>query len=210
MGYTMDEPAGHTARLQHWLERMHQGDDRAPEHLIRHAEERLRRLTHKMLRNFPALRRWEQTDDVLQNATLRLHRSLADVRPESVRHFYNLAAVQIRRELLDLAKHHFGPLGQAAHHHTEGGTAPDDETGPLAREPADAGEPETLEGWTRFHEAVEALPDQEREVFNLLWYEGLDQPGAAEVLGLGLRTVKRRWQKARLLLYEALRGEAPG
>ncbi len=198
----MDEPAGHTARLQHWLDRMHQGDDRAGEHLIRHAEERLRRLTHKMLRNFPALRRWEQTDDVLQNATLRLHRSLADVRPESVRHFYNLAAVQIRRELLDLAKHHFGPLGAAAHHHTEGGTLPD--------EASEAGEPETLEGWTRFHEAIEALPEEEREVFNLLWYEGLDQPGAAAVLGLGLRTVKRRWQKARLALFEALRGEPPG
>jgi RNA polymerase sigma-70 factor (ECF subfamily) len=200
----MDEPSGHTAQLEHWLERMRQGDDQARDHLFDHAGERLRRLTRKMLRRFPALRRWEQTDDVLQNATLRLHRSLADTRPDSVRHFFNLAAVQIRRELLDLARHHFGPQGDAANHHTEAGAST-----PLEREPDPADEPATLEGWTRFHEAVEALPEEEREVFNLLWYEGLDQAEAAALLGVGLRTIKRRWQKARLLLFEALHGEPP-
>jgi RNA polymerase sigma-70 factor (ECF subfamily) len=205
----MDEASGHTARLQHWLDRMRDGDDQARNDLFAHAAERLRRLTSRMLRRFPALRRWEQTDDVLQNATLRLHRALAEMRPDSARHFYNLAAVQIRRELVDLARHHFGPQGQAAHHHTEAGLAPAEE-GTLEQEPGDTEEPDTLEGWTRFHEAVETLPEEEREVFNLLWYEGLDQPGAAEVLGVGLRTVKRRWQKARLLLYETLHGEAPG
>jgi RNA polymerase sigma-70 factor (ECF subfamily) len=205
----MDQPTDHTARLQHWLDRMHEGDESARDNLIAHAAERLRRLTAKMLRRYPALRRWEQTDDVLQNATLRLHRALAEYRPESALHFYNLAAVQIRRELLDLARHHFGPQGQGAHHHTEGGQAADGSGGVLEHEPDSAEEPETLEGWTRFHDAVEALGDEEREVFNLLWYEGLDQSAAAAVLGVGLRTVKRRWQKARLLLYEALHGEAP-
>jgi RNA polymerase sigma-70 factor (ECF subfamily) len=72
-----------------------------------------------------------------------------------------------------------------------------------------AEEPATLEGWARFHEQVEALPGEEREVFNLLWYEGLSQGEVAALLGVGLRTVKRRWQKARLLLYEGLRGEPP-
>jgi DNA-directed RNA polymerase specialized sigma24 family protein len=42
-----------------------------------------------------------------------------------------------------------------------------------------------------------------------LWYEGLDQPEAAVVLGVDVRTVKRRWQKARLLLFESLHGEPP-
>jgi RNA polymerase sigma-70 factor (ECF subfamily) len=206
----MGEAAGHTAQLQHWLDRMREGDGQARDRLIAHAAERLRRLARKMLRRFPALRRWEQTDDVLQNATLRLHRALAELRPESARHFYNLAAVQVRRELLDMARHHFGPQGQAAKHHTEGAGPAGDEGGPLEREPDGTEGPDTLEGWTRFHEAVEALPEEEREVFNLLWYEGLDQPGAAAVLGVGLRTVKRRWQQARLLLYEALGGEPPG
>jgi RNA polymerase sigma-70 factor (ECF subfamily) len=203
---TMTESAGHTAQLQGLLERLQAGDERARGELLGHAAERLRHLSRKMLRRFPRLRRWEQTDDVLQNATLRLHRALAEASPESPRHFYNLAALQVRRELLDMSRHHFGPLGQAAHHHSEDGG---EEGGPLAEEPDGAEEPATLEGWARFHEQVEALPEPEREAFNLLWYEGLTQEQAAEVLGVGLRTVKRRWQKARLLLYEALHGEPP-
>jgi RNA polymerase sigma-70 factor (ECF subfamily) len=131
-GRVMAEPIGHTAKLQHWLDQLRAGDRQARNELLAHAGERLQHLTRKMLRRFPRLRRWEQTDDVVQDATLRLHRSLADVYPESARHFYNLAALQIRRALLDLSKHHFGPLGQAAKHHTEGGSAPDDEGGPLA------------------------------------------------------------------------------
>ena len=46
-----------------------------------------------MLRDFPGVARWEGTDDVLQNATLRLYRALKDVTPESPRSFFNLAAV---------------------------------------------------------------------------------------------------------------------
>ena len=38
----------------------------------------------------------------------------------SVSHFFHLAAVQVRRELLDLAKHHFGPEGAGRRHHTDG------------------------------------------------------------------------------------------
>jgi RNA polymerase sigma-70 factor (ECF subfamily) len=48
------------------------------------------------------------------------------------------------------------------------------------------------------------LPDEEREVVNLLFYGGLTQQEAARVLGVSLRTVKRRWQSARCRLYEKL------
>ena len=75
----------------------------------------LERLTRRMLKDYARLRRWEQTGDVLQNALLRLHRALASERPRSVRAFLALAATQIRRELIDLSRHHFGPEGQAAH-----------------------------------------------------------------------------------------------
>ena len=34
--------------------------------------ERLTRLTHNMLKDYPGVHRWEETDDILQNATLRL------------------------------------------------------------------------------------------------------------------------------------------
>jgi RNA polymerase sigma-70 factor (ECF subfamily) len=207
----MGAAPGHTtAHLQHWLELMQAGDDDARQELINYACERLRKLTHRMLRGYPRVRRWEQTADVLQNALLRLYRALADVTPESLRHFYNLAALQIRRELLDLAKHHLGPEGPGARHHSDAPGRPgDDEPGALEEVAAAAAEPTSLEGWTEFHAQVEALSEEQREVVNLLWYEGLTQHEAAEVLGLSPRTVLRRWQAARLRLYQALHGDRP-
>jgi RNA polymerase sigma-70 factor (ECF subfamily) len=71
-------------------------------------------------------------------------------------------------------------------------------------------EPSRLAAWTEFHAQTEALPEEEREVFDLLWYQGLPQAEAAGLLGVSERTVKRRWQAARLRLHEALRGEPPG
>ncbi len=70
-------------------------------------------------------------------------------------------------------------------------------------------EPEDLDAWTRFHEAVESLGDEQREVFNLLWYEALTQPEAASVLGVSQRTVGRRWLAARCAVFEALDGQSP-
>jgi RNA polymerase sigma-70 factor (ECF subfamily) len=119
-----------------------------------------------------------------------------------------VAALNIRRELLDLAKHYFGPHGHGAKHAS---TGPADSDG--AAEPADRGdlstEPARLAVWGEFHEQIGALPDEEREVFDLLWYQGLSQAEAAELLGVSERTIKRRWQSARLRLHEALHGEMP-
>jgi len=79
-----------------------------------------------------------------------------------------------------------------------------------SREPADAqGEPSNLLQWSEFHQQVEALADQQREVFNLLWYGGLSQEEAVATLGISERTLRRRWQQARLRLFEARQGEGP-
>ncbi len=192
-------------QLQLLIDRALDGDAAAHDDLLDHACDRLLRLTRKMFHARQDLRRWEQTDDVFQDAMLRLHRALAEVQPQTVRHFFNLAAVMIRRTLLDLVKHHFGPHGQGANHHTDG--QPADEEGGLLHDQADAaGEPADLEQWSAFHAQVEALPDEEKEVVNLIWYEALTQEEAAQVLGVSLRTVKRRWQSARCRLHEALNG----
>ena len=45
-------------------------------------------------------------------------------------------------------------------------------------------EPGRLAEWTGFHAQVEALPEEEREVFDLLFYQGLPQAEAAAVLGV--------------------------
>jgi len=194
----MNEPVGHTTQLQHWLNRIQSGHADAKNEIIEHTCERLRRLTHQMMLRNPRVRRWAETDDVLQNAMIRLHRSLAAVQPESPQQFYGLAATQIRRELIDLARHYYGAEGQGANHHTDG-------EGRILPEHGDASvKPDTLDDWTAFHEAVEAMPDEQKQVVDLLWYEGLTQPEAATMMGVSLKTVKRRWQAARLALRSQL------
>src|SRR5262249_43209791 len=174
----------------------------ARDRLLEHANAQLEKLAHAMLRRYPRLRRWEETGDVLQNAALRLHRALAQVRPASVRDFFALAATQIRRELIDLTRHHFGPLGGAAHHDTDPGAEAGD--GLVDNAMAPRGEPSTLLEWADFHEKVERLPAAEREALDLLWYQGLTQKEAAAVLGVSAKTVKNRGRRAKLLLHELL------
>jgi len=197
---------GSDTQLQNLIDIAQNGDAAAHDALLNHACDRLLRLTRKMFHGYPNLRRWEQTDDVFQNAMLRLHRALAEVRVESVRHFFNLAAVQVRRELLDLAKHHFGPEGGGAKHHTDGQPA-DEEGGSLHDS---AAEPDDLSGWSEFHAHVEKLPADELEVVNLLYYEGLTQEEASKLLGISHRTLKRRWQSAKLKLHEELNRDREG
>lgn len=189
---------GHTQQLKNWLDLARQGQVDARNEIIAHACERLRLLTRKMLKTYPKVKRWSETDDVLQNAMIRLHRSLAEIQPETPRQFYGLATTQIRRELIDLARHHYGAHGNGANHHTDGGEA--------AKKQIDGREPESLESWSKFHETVEGLPEDQREVVNLLWYEGISQPDASKLLGISLATLKRRWQSARLSLFNQLDG----
>jgi RNA polymerase sigma-70 factor (ECF subfamily) len=198
-------PSDTLVRIQGLLERLRAGDDSARDALLGAAGERLRQLAHRMLLGYARVRRWEETDDVLQSALMRLHRTLKDVSPPSAADFLRLAALNIRRELLDLAKHYYGPQGHGAHHDTQA----HDEKGPP--EPAGSAslDPARLAVWRELHTQAEQLPEEEKAVFDLLWYQGLSQAEAAEVLGVHERTVKRRWQSARVLLYDALQGEAP-
>lgn len=207
----MEPEAGTSTQIRHWLVRLQAGDDSARDELIRHTVQRLETRAHQMLRGFPRLQRWEQTGDVLQNALLRLHRALADVQPTSVEHLLALGATQIRRELLDLARHHFGKEGDAAHHATDGGgqTTGGSPKADAVAGAADGSEPASLEAWTAFHEQAQALPATEKQIVDMLYYQDLSQAEAAGVLGLSVRTVKARWQSARMKLHEALAGQWP-
>jgi RNA polymerase sigma factor (sigma-70 family) len=203
-------PGDYRAQIQSCIDRMRAGDRSAHDELLAHAAERLFRLTRKMLRDFPGVHRWEQTDDVLQNATLRLCRALGEVPLLTVADFFRLAAAQIRRELIDLARRYSGVQGLGANHASIAGVG----TAPMAApalNPADTThDPGRLAGWTDFHREIEALPAIEREAFDLLFYQGLSQLEAAALLDVSERTIKRRWQAARLRLVQALGEKLPG
>lgn len=187
------------------------GDSAARGHLFEHCCERLKALSHKMLRqHFSRVGRWEETGDVVQRAMLRLYRSLEDVTLESGRHFYNLAATQIRRELIELARHYYGPQGHGTKHETDRSSG--DCWGrahPKHERPDFSAEPSSLAEWTEFHQRIEELPSEERDVVELLWYQGLTQGEAAEILSVTDRTVRRRWLSAKNKLYEMFCGGAP-
>ena len=205
-GFGMDSPASHTAQLQNWLLLLKQGDQDARQRLIEHACERLQLITKKMLRGFPRVRRWEETDDVFVEAVTKLHRSLEAVQPETTQDFYRLATTQIRRVLIDMARRYYGPEGLGAKHETTAGGS--ESRGAHRWEATDqADEPSNLAEWADFHRHVEALPNEERDVFSLLWYEELTQVEACEVLGISERTLRRRWHGARIHLHKARHGE---
>jgi RNA polymerase sigma-70 factor (ECF subfamily) len=197
----------HTERIASDLNRLRDGDARAINDLLDHAANRLMHLTRKMLHGFSGVKRWEQTDDVFQNACMRLARALGDQTPSDPRHFYRLAAVQIRRELIDMARRYKGPLGIGANHATIVGVSSDngDDT---PSNPLDVGgqthDPRKLNDWTELHEHVAMLPEKERECVDLLLYNGLTQREAADLMGVDERTIKRYWQRARLELHKKL------
>ena len=201
-------PDDHSTQIQRCMDRLRAGDVSARDELLARASARLTRLTRKMLRDFPGVHRWEETDDVLQNAVVRLCRALDEVQPPTVADFFRLAAAQIRRELLDLARRYAGPHSPGAKR------AEADRAGnaPAARpDPPDTTrDPDRLAAWTDFHREVEVLPADEREVFDLLFYQGLVQAEAAAVLGVAEITIKRRWRAARMRLVQALGGRLPG
>jgi RNA polymerase sigma-70 factor (ECF subfamily) len=188
-----------TSRIQRLLDLLRDGDEAAHNALLRHSLERLRLLARRALRRNTRLYRLNDTDDLLQRVLIRLYRALQSVKPVTVRAYLGLASRQIRWAILDLA---------AELERANGAVSLSDA---IARERLHdpAGEPSDLLSWSDFHEKVDKLPDENREVFDLLLYQGLSQDEAATLLGISLRTLKRRWQRARLNLRDALKGDWP-
>jgi RNA polymerase sigma-70 factor (ECF subfamily) len=155
-----------------------------------------------MLQGFPAVRVREETEDITQKAVIKLLRALQEVRPESTRKFFALASVQIRRVLLDLKKHYEGVI---VSYHADGVAG---SSGTPAHEPVDpAPSLDELEAWCAFHRQIEGLPEEEREAVDLHFYQGLTKADAAELLGVDVRTVQRRWNAA---LHRLRRSDKPG
>ena len=199
-----------TIAVRHWLDRHKVGDDSARRELLEISMRRLRLLARKILSDIPSVRQFEDTDDVLQNSALRLWKCLQDHQPESAIDYFRLAACLIRRELIDLSRHHFG-------HRAAKGTIKTglSSIGESANQVSrhflmndDTSDPQKLSQWTEFHEYVENLPQEDRSLFDLLWYQGLTMEQSSELLGIPLRTLGRRWKMARIRLYRDLLSDA--
>jgi RNA polymerase sigma factor (sigma-70 family) len=186
-----------TAVIERYLIEL--GDETPTDPIVRalldRAVGRLRLLCTSLLyRGFPRLTRPPlnlQTDELLDAVVERLLKAMREVRPQTVRQFFALANRHMRWELNDLARRLDEQPGAVELHE---GLLPADQSSGSALSP----------NGRRILEAIENLPDEEREVFGLVRIQGLTQTEAAEVLDVSTKTVQRRLNRSLLLLARQL------
>jgi RNA polymerase sigma-70 factor (ECF subfamily) len=195
-----DEPT--TAVIQRYLDAL--ARDTAAEPIIRELLERaagrLRLLCAALLhRSYPRLARPPvnlETDELLGGVVAGLLRALRTVRPPTVRQFSALVNQHMRWHLNDLARR----LDQR-----QAAALPESD---VAAPPASTASGLGPDG-RRMLGAIEGLPEDEREVFDLVGIQGLTQAEAATVVGVSEKTVQGRLNRARLLLAERLADLCP-
>jgi RNA polymerase sigma-70 factor (ECF subfamily) len=152
-----------------------------------------------LYRSYPRLTRPPlnlQVEEMLSAVVERLLKALREARPATVRQFFALANRHMRWELNDIARR-FDNRG-AAVELDEG----------LVPAPASS-ESGLTSDCRRMLDAIEALPDGEREAFDLVRVQGLTQVEAAKVLGVSVMTVNRRLNRGLQLLAAKLSDLCP-
>ena len=191
-----------TAVVQHYLDAL--AGEMPAEPIIRalldRAVRRLETLCANLLyRSYPRLTQPPvnlQPDELLSGVVERLLRALREVRPQTVRQFFALANQHMRWELNDLARRLDKQPGAVPLHEE------------FVAAPASSGSGLSPEG-RRMLEAIDRLPEDEREVFSLVRIQGLTHGEAAEVLGVSPKTVQRRLNHSLVLLAEELEDLRP-
>jgi RNA polymerase sigma factor (sigma-70 family) len=192
----MDEQCT-TIVIQRYLDSLEEGTPEEPviHALLDRAVRRLNFLSTKLLvRSYPRLTQPPlnlQTDELLSSVTERLIKALRRARPATVRQFFALANQHIRWELNDLARRLDKEPGliQLKEDLVPASISSDSCISPTGH---------------RMLAAIDALPENEREVFDLVRVQGLTQPEAAELLGVSVTTIKRRLNQSLRLLAEQL------
>lgn len=191
--------------LTELLTRLRQGDVAAREELADRMYARVVDLSRHILRTGSAhVQRWEQTEDLAHSAWFRIQRAIEDkeLQFESPSQLLRLAARHIRFEIIGMHRRY---KTRGSKHHTQAFNTDSNDASEannfVANETAD---PQKAIAWAEFHEAVEQLPEEQKEIVELLWYQGLDQEAVACLIGISLRQVKRRWRDAKLSLSSFL------
>ena len=152
--------------------------------LLASAVNRLQLLgTTLLFRSYPRLTRPPlnlQADELLSSVVERLLKAMREVHPQTVRQFFALANQHMRWELNDLARRLDKEAQRVELRES------------LVGAPAESSGSRLSANTRRILEAIESLPNDEREAFDLVRIQGMSQPEAAEVLGVSGKTVQRR------------------
>lgn len=179
-------------KVEGCLELIARGNAAGIPDLFRFAERRLDGLARKMLRAFPLVANTFQAEDLRQEASLRLFRALSHVRPVSANHFFRLAALEVRRALLDQAR--WCSLRSATLKYRALAAGVD---------MADARQdPSVLGASDELADEIAKLPTEQRQVVELL-SQGLTQREVARAVRISVATLKRRLARARRRLLHA-------
>ena len=187
--------SNHTTTLRFWISRHAEGDARATNELLRYSERRFLELVRARLPRWDRIRRFEDSDAVLNLAMSRFVPAIRATPFQTLDDFLRLGARVIRNQICDLADHYFGPNGAGTR---EPKPLPGDSNG---SGPAIAAPPERTLG-AEIEEAIALLPQEHQEMFDLLYYDGMTQAEAAEHLGVSDSTVRRRWLLARVAFID--------
>jgi RNA polymerase sigma factor (sigma-70 family) len=192
-----------TAAVQRYLGEL-TGDSPA-EPIIRALLDRAVRRLHllcatQLHRSYPRLTQPPlnlQVDELLGAVAERLLKAMRAVRPQNVRQFFALANQHMRWELNDLARR------------LDERPAIVELRDDLVPSADSSGSGLTPNG-RRMLEAIDNLPDEEREVFDLVRVQGMSQADVARLLDVAAVTVKRRLNRGLRHLTESLDDLRPG
>jgi len=181
--------------VQSLLTLLKKGNEKAKLELLEFSFKRFKKFASKMIKTYPLLRTKADTDDLLQNFLIRLTKAFINITPESSADFFKLVSVLMRNELIDMGRKLFGKDGDKKNF--------EQSTDPTKLNAKGSGEgPANLFEWVEFHESIDTLPELEKEVFQLIFYQGFSQDEVATLLNISVKTVFRRWTSAKLILAE--------
>lgn len=138
-----------------------------------------------------------QSEEMIGAVVERMMKAMRQVRPTTVRQFFALANQHIRWELNDLARK-LDERTRAEELHESAIPAPGGQT-----------TSSVSPNCARIMEAIDSLPEEERETFCLVRVQGMTHSDAAAVLGVSLKTVQRRLHRSLPLLVQKLRHLQP-
>jgi RNA polymerase sigma-70 factor (ECF subfamily) len=187
-----------TAAVQRYLDEL--AEDSPTEPIVRAMLDRAVRRLHLLCatllhRRYPRLTQPPlnlQADELLSAVAERLLKALRQIRPRTVRQFFALANHHMRWELNDLARRL-----------DEQPPAVELREGLVLAPESSSGSGLTPAG-RRMLEAIDNLPEEEREAFDLVRVQGMMQTEAAQLLGVSAVTVKRRLNRGLRILTEKL------
>jgi RNA polymerase sigma-70 factor (ECF subfamily) len=132
-----------------------------------------------------------QSEEMLSAVVDRLLKAMQEIRPETVRQFFALANQHMRWELNDLARRLDGQV-------PVGGLEAE-----LIPSPENSGS-QLSQNARRILDAIEALPEDDREAFSLVRIQGMTHREVADVLGVAEKTVQRRLNRSLMMLADKL------